>query len=193
MKSTDYLDMVESNLPENFAKLALPIDFEFLQDNAPIHKTKISCIDTVSVELIDLVKHYRVSMAPLSFSPLDTIFRLLWVTTALPLLPKLKLNSQLSNMAQVITQADGSASPASTAALLITCFLCALPSSARNIMRRVFDRTAFDKHGSASQNKYAIMSPRCVHFNVLVTTAMIPMGIVATRALIANMEGTKIL
>ncbi|RLO12812.1 hypothetical protein DYB28_011767, partial [Aphanomyces astaci] len=33
--------------------------------------TDESCIDTLSVELIDLVKRYRVSMTPPSFNPLD--------------------------------------------------------------------------------------------------------------------------
>ena len=40
MKSKDYLAMVEENLAENFAKLGLPIDFEFMQVNAPIDTTK---------------------------------------------------------------------------------------------------------------------------------------------------------
>ncbi|KAF0756386.1 hypothetical protein AaE_004651 [Aphanomyces astaci] len=41
MKFAHYLELLEDQLPDNFAKLGLPLDFVLQQDNAPIHKANI--------------------------------------------------------------------------------------------------------------------------------------------------------
>ncbi|KAF0705077.1 hypothetical protein AaE_014664 [Aphanomyces astaci] len=55
MTSADYLELLEDQLPDNFAKLGLPLDFVFQQDNAPIHKANIvmGFLDENAIQTLD--------------------------------------------------------------------------------------------------------------------------------------------
>ncbi|RHY85800.1 hypothetical protein DYB35_013764 [Aphanomyces astaci] len=137
--------------------------------------TDESCIDTLSVELIDLVKCYRVSMKPPSFNPLDPsaissvhYHNRIWNYYTLCAMSDTFIGDK--ELWEIVTNSD----------------------YARNTMRPGFNRTIFDKHGSASQKKRKCDYVARVLSNVLVMTAMIAIGLVATRALIATMDGDQV-
>jgi hypothetical protein len=56
MKAVDYVDLLEQQLGDSFAKLGLPRDFVFMQDNAPIHKAKV-VMNFLGENGVDVIDH----------------------------------------------------------------------------------------------------------------------------------------
>ncbi|ETV96765.1 hypothetical protein H310_10073 [Aphanomyces invadans] len=99
--------MNEESLPEKFVKLALPVDFEFMQDNAPIHKTKIV------QDFFDEIAFYILTHPPLSpdLNPIEHVWEYMYKCYAKLNLARLyevdATGQDASNKAENFNKADG--------------------------------------------------------------------------------------